>query len=83
MKKVLEYGNQLLKNISNKLSDNAAVMTGEDKGLQTLFKNSNKQAEYVPCQLNLVREKATVTVNEIFDYLSILQQLCFPSRLIS
>jgi hypothetical protein len=58
--------------------DHAALMKGCDKGLQTLFKNINKYAEYVPCTaycLNLVREKAASTVPKVVEYVSILQQL--------
>jgi ribosome-associated toxin RatA of RatAB toxin-antitoxin module len=58
--------------------EHAAVMKGYDKRLQTLFKNVNKYAEYVPCtahSLNLVREKAASTIPEVVDYVSILQQL--------
>jgi len=58
--------------------DHAAVMKGYDKGLQTLFKNMNKYAEYVPCtahSLNHVREKVASTVPQAVDYVDILQQL--------
>jgi hypothetical protein len=53
-------------------------MRGYDKGMQTLFKNINKYAQYVPCaphSLNLVREKAASTVPEVVEYVNILQQL--------
>jgi len=53
-------------------------MKGYDKGLQTLFKNMNKYAEYVPCtahSLNHVREKVASTVPQAVDYVDILQQL--------
>jgi hypothetical protein len=58
--------------------DYAAVMKGCVKGLQTLFKNINKYAEYVPCtahSLNFVRKKAASTVSEVVEYVGILQQL--------
>jgi len=53
-------------------------MKGYDKGLQTLFKNINKYAEFVPCtahSLNQVREKVASTVPQVVDYVDILQQL--------
>ncbi|XP_072368175.1 zinc finger MYM-type protein 1-like [Scyliorhinus torazame] len=53
-------------------------MKGSEKGLQALFKNINRYADYVPCaahSLNLVGEKAVSTVPEVVDYFGILQEL--------
>ncbi|GCB73437.1 hypothetical protein scyTo_0002542 [Scyliorhinus torazame] len=53
-------------------------MKSSEKGLQALFKNMNRYADYVPCaahSLNLVGEKAVSTVPEVVDYFGILQEL--------
>ena len=68
----------LVNNIRGQSHDSAAVMKGEVKWLQELFKNINKYTKYVPSvphSLNLMVEKAASTVSEIVYYFEILQQL--------
>ena len=60
-----------LENIHGQSYDNASNMIGLEKGLQALFKNINRYADYVPCtvhSLNLVGEKTVSTVPEVVDY---------------
>ncbi|GCB64800.1 hypothetical protein scyTo_0000329 [Scyliorhinus torazame] len=67
-----------LENIRGQSYDNASNMKGSEKGLQALFKNINRYADYVPCaahSLNLVGEKAVSTVPDVVDYFGILQGL--------
>ena len=67
-----------LENIHGQSYNNASNMKGSEKGLQALFKNSNRYADYVPCaahSLNLVGEKAVSTVPEVVDCFGILQEL--------
>ncbi|GCB81770.1 hypothetical protein scyTo_0021884, partial [Scyliorhinus torazame] len=67
-----------LENIRGQSYDNTSNMKGSEKGLQALFKNINRYADYVPCaahSLNLVGEKAVSTVPEVVDYFGILQEL--------
>ncbi|XP_072366900.1 zinc finger MYM-type protein 1-like [Scyliorhinus torazame] len=67
-----------VENIRGQSYDNASNMKGLEKGLQALFKNINRYADYVPCaahSLNLVGEKVVSTVLEVVDYFGILQEL--------
>ncbi|GCB66187.1 hypothetical protein scyTo_0000558 [Scyliorhinus torazame] len=67
-----------LENIHGQSYDNASKMKGSEKGLQALFKNINRYADYVPCaahSLNRVGEKTVSTVPEVVDYFGILQEL--------
>ena len=59
-----------LENIRGQSYDNVSNLNGSEKGLQALFKNINKCADYVPCaahSLNL-GEKAVSLVPEVVDY---------------
>ena len=78
IQQVLDEHKLSLENIRGQSYDNASIMKGSKKGLQALFKNINRYADYVPCathSLNLVGEKEVSTVPEVVNYFGILQEL--------